>query len=61
MEGGAEGEPDGEGDPFSLSEVAGEGGDELHDQQEGGDEDAEGGERAGAETALDQKERDAGG
>ena len=30
MEGGAEGEPDGESDPFGLGEVAGERGDEFH-------------------------------
>ena len=31
MERGAEGKPDGEGEPFGLSEVAGEGGDKFHD------------------------------
>lgn len=60
MERGAEDKPEGEGDPFGLGEVAWEGGDELHEQEECGDEDAEGGEGAGAEIAFDQEERDAG-
>jgi hypothetical protein len=33
MEEGAEEEPDGEGDPFGVGEVAGEGGDELHQEK----------------------------
>src|SRR5260370_35200325 len=57
---GAEDKPEGEGDPFGLGEVAWEGGGEVHEQEECGDEDAEGGEGAGAEIAFDQEERDAG-
>lgn len=41
MKGGAEGKPNGEGRPFGSGEMAGEGGDEFHEEEEGGDEDAE--------------------
>ena len=37
MEGGTEDEPEGEGEPFGSGEVAGEGWDEFHDEEEGGD------------------------
>ena len=61
MEDGPEEEPDGEGDPFGVSEVAGEGGDELHQEKKQRDTDAEGGDETHAEAPLDEPERGAGG
>lgn len=61
MEDGAEEEPDSEGDPFGVSEVAGEGGDELHQEKKQRDTDAERGDETHAEAPLDEPKRGAGG
>ena len=44
VEGGAEEEPESEGDPFGVGEVAWEGGDQLHQKEKQGDADAEAGD-----------------